>query len=186
MRIASASIELPERASGKKENASPAEGSARQPMSPPRPKSLWAAAAATPTEERARRESSEAAKAREASASNSPTTVESLAGRAPRAPRAALELLVEGRGGRLLLLDRLRLLRGGDLRVELGGVLSCAECVGGAGGRAEAAEQDRLHRERRRELHQLSQAAGDAERVPVSLSLNGYTDERGLAGGQLG
>ena len=28
--------------------------------------------------------------------------------------------------------------------------------------------------------------AGDAERVPVSLSLNGYTDERGLAGGQLG
>ena len=27
--------------------------------------------------------------------------------------------------------------------------------------------------------------AGDAERVPVSLSLNGYTDERGLAGGQL-
>ena len=43
MRIASASIELPERASGKKENASPAEGSTRQPMSPPRPKSLWAA-----------------------------------------------------------------------------------------------------------------------------------------------
>ena len=28
--------------------------------------------------------------------------------------------------------------------------------------------------------------AGDAERVPVSLSLNGYTDERGLAGGPLG
>jgi len=72
MRIASASIELPERASGKKENASPAEGSARQPMSPPRPKSLWAAAAATPTEERARRESSEAAKAREASTSIPP------------------------------------------------------------------------------------------------------------------
>ena len=65
MRIASASIKLPQRASEKKENASPAEESARQPMSPPRPKSLWAAAAATPTEERARRESSEATKPRE-------------------------------------------------------------------------------------------------------------------------
>ena len=29
------------------------------------------------------------------------------------------------------------------------------------------------------------QPLGDAQRVPVSISLNGYTDERGLAGGQL-
>ena len=72
MRIASVSIELPERASGKKENASPAEEHASAHVPTETEIVVGGRGGDAHRGERARRESSEAAKARETSASIPP------------------------------------------------------------------------------------------------------------------